>query len=157
MEQHVDVPERLALKGVTRRDFMKFCGFMATVLGLPMSFVPKIAHAVAAKRPTVLWLHFAECTGCTESFIRTTYPWAADIILDTIDLAYCETVMAAAGDQAEQILEDTVKKQKGEYPGHRRRGNTHKRQWRVWEDTRQDISGNRQECLQRRKSGYLRW
>ena len=32
MEQHVDVPERLALKGVTRRDFMKFCGFMATVL-----------------------------------------------------------------------------------------------------------------------------
>jgi len=115
MEMHIDVPERLALKGVTRRDFMKFCGFMATVLGLPMSFAPKIAHAVATKRPTVVWLHFAECTGCTESFIRTTYPWAADIILDSIDLAYHETIMAAAGDQAEEILNNTVNNQKGQY------------------------------------------
>jgi len=114
MEKSVAVPEALAQKGVTRRDFMKFCGFMATVLGLPMSFVPQIAEAMA-KRPTVVWLHFAECTGCTESFIRTTYPWAADIILDTIDLAYHETVMAAAGDQAEAILEKTVTDLKGNY------------------------------------------
>ena len=115
MDKFIDVPERLALKGVNRRDFMKFCGFMATVLGLPMSFAPRIAEAVAAKRPTVVWLSLSECTGCTESFIRTTYPWAADIILDIIDLAYHETVMAAAGDQAEQILEETVKNNKGKY------------------------------------------
>ena len=89
---------------------MKFCGFMATVLGLPISFAPRIAQAVEKKRPTVVWLNFAECTGCTESFIRTTYPWAADIVLDVIDLAYHETIMAAAGDQAEQILDETVKK-----------------------------------------------
>ena len=56
MDKSIDVPERLALKGVTRRDFMKFCGFMATVLGLPMTFAPRIAEAVAAKRPTVVWL-----------------------------------------------------------------------------------------------------
>ncbi len=114
MDSFIDVPERLALKGVSRRDFMKFCGLMATVLGLPMSFIPKIAHAVA-KRPSVVWLHFAECTGCTESFIRSTHPWAADIILDTIDLAYHETIMAAAGDQAEEILEKTVKDNKGKF------------------------------------------
>jgi len=101
MDSHVDLNERLALKGVSRRDFMKFCGLMATVLGLPMSFAPRIAEALEKKRPTVVWLHFAECTGCTESFIRSTYPWAADIILDVIDLAYHETIMAAAGDQAE--------------------------------------------------------
>ncbi len=35
MDSFIDVPERLALKGVSRRDFMKFCGMMATVLGLP--------------------------------------------------------------------------------------------------------------------------
>jgi NiFe hydrogenase small subunit HydA len=114
MDSFIDVPERLALKGVSRRDFVKFCGLMATVLGLPMSFVPKIAHAVA-KRPSVVWMHFAECTGCTESFIRSTHPWAADIILDTIDLAYHETIMAAAGDQAEEILEKTVKDNKGKF------------------------------------------
>jgi [NiFe] hydrogenase small subunit len=115
MDKSFDVPERLALKGVSRRDFMKFCGFMASVLGLPLSFAPRIAHAVAEKRPTVVWLQFAECTGCTESFIRTAYPWAADIILDVIDLAYHETVMAAAGDQAEDILEKVVTDQKGKY------------------------------------------
>jgi len=93
---------------------MKFCGLMATVLGLPMSFAPRIAEAVA-KRPTVVWLHFAECTGCTESFIRTTHPWAADIVLDIVNVAYLETIQAAAGDQAEEILEDTVKKEKGKY------------------------------------------
>ena len=116
MDKPIDVPERLAAKGVSRRDFMKFCGLMATVMGLPMSFAPKIAEAAAkGKRPTVVWLHFAECTGCSESFIRTTYPWAADIILDVIDLAYHETIMAAAGHQAEEILAKTVKDHKGKY------------------------------------------
>ena len=49
MDKSIDVPERLALKGVSRRDFMKFCGFVATVLGLPMTFAPRIAEAVASK------------------------------------------------------------------------------------------------------------
>jgi [NiFe] hydrogenase small subunit len=116
MGKPIDVPERLEQKGVSRRDFMKFCGFMATVLGMPVSFGSRIAEAAtAAKRPTVVWLNLAECTGCTESFIRTTYPWAADIILDLVDLAYHETVMAAAGHQAEEILEKIVKDQKGKY------------------------------------------
>ena len=115
MDRPIEVPERLAQKGVSRRDFMKFCGLMATILGLPLSFVPRIAEAAAKKRPTVVWLQFAECTGCTESFIRTTYPWAADIILDTVNLAYHDTVQAAAGDQVEQILEGVMKKEKGKY------------------------------------------
>ncbi len=104
----ITISDGLAAKGVSRRDFMKFCGFMATVLGLPISFAPRIAQAVQKKRPTVVWLNFAECTGCTESFIRTTYPWTADILFDVIDLAYHETIMAAAGDQAEQILDQTA-------------------------------------------------
>ena len=68
MDNHVDLNERLALKGVSRRDFMKFCGLMATVLGLPMSFAPRIAEAMEKKRPTVVWMHFAECTGMHRVF-----------------------------------------------------------------------------------------
>ncbi len=116
MDRRFHLDESLEKKGVSRRDFMKFCGFMATVLGLPLSYAAKIAEAVESKkRPTVVWLHLAECTGCTEAFIRTSYPWAADIILDSIDLAYHETIMAAAGDQAEANLHDVVKNQKGKY------------------------------------------
>jgi Ni,Fe-hydrogenase I small subunit len=73
MDKSIDVPERLALKGVNRRDFMKFCGFVATVLGLPMTFAPRIAEAVAAKRPTVVWLD-GRMHRCTESLIRTSPP-----------------------------------------------------------------------------------
>ncbi|MEW6113253.1 MAG: hydrogenase small subunit [Thermodesulfobacteriota bacterium] len=115
MDKPIEMPERLVEKGVSRRDFMKFCGLMATILGLPMSFVPKIAEAAAKERPTVVWLNNAECTGCVESFIRTTHPWTADIVLDVIDLAYNETIMAAAGDQAEEILKKTVADKKGKY------------------------------------------
>lgn len=116
MDRRFHLDESLEKKGVSRRDFMKFCGFMATVLGLPIAYAPKIAEAVeASKRPTVVWINLAECTGCTESFIRTSYPWAADIILDSIDLAYHETIMAAAGHQAEEILAKVIKDQKGKF------------------------------------------
>jgi hypothetical protein len=34
----------------------------------------------------VLWLHFAECTDCTEAAIRTTAPVFDDLIFDNISL-----------------------------------------------------------------------
>ena len=60
MDNSFDVPERLALKGVTRRDLRVLRGLMATILGLPLSMAPRVAHAVANKRPSDVWLHFAE-------------------------------------------------------------------------------------------------
>jgi Ni,Fe-hydrogenase I small subunit len=56
----------------------------------------------------VVWLHFAECTGCSEAFLRTSYPNVDDILLDTISLEYHETLMAAAGKQAEECLEKAL-------------------------------------------------
>ena len=41
MDKSFDVPESLAQKGVTRRDFMKFCGFMATVPGSADDLCPQ--------------------------------------------------------------------------------------------------------------------
>ena len=37
LEDKID--ELVARKGVTRRDFMKFCGLMAATLGLEASFI----------------------------------------------------------------------------------------------------------------------
>ncbi len=116
MGKDAEVFDRLTDRGISRRDFMKFCSLMAATLGVAPAMTPKIAEAVTSpQRPPVVWLHFAECTGCSEAFLRTTYPSAADIILDTVSVDYHETIMAAAGHQAEEQLWSTVKKYKGKF------------------------------------------
>ena len=105
--------EKLEGKGVSRRDFMKFCTFLTATMGLSSSFVPKVAEVFAqpAQRPPVVWLHLGECTGCTEAAIRTMYPWIDQLVLEVLDITYQETIMAAAGHQAEEVLHTAVEKQ----------------------------------------------
>lgn len=103
-------------KGHSRRDFMKFSAMMAALLGLESSAIGKVAKAMETKtRLPVIWLHGQECTCCSESFIRSSHPLVADILLDKISLDYTETLMAAAGHQAEKSLHDTMQNYKGEY------------------------------------------
>ncbi|MBW1709423.1 MAG: hydrogenase small subunit [Deltaproteobacteria bacterium] len=116
MDDKNTIEKKLSEIGVSRRDFMKFCGLVTTALGLSAAAIPRVAEAIMIKkRPPVVWLHFAECTGCTEAFFRSTYPWAAEIILDTISLDYHETIMTAAGYQAEEILDKTIRENKGNF------------------------------------------
>ena len=72
---------------------------------------------MAAKKlkPSVIWLHFQECTGCTESLLRTSHPAVAELILDLVSLDYCETLFAAAGHQAEEALKTAMKENAGKY------------------------------------------
>jgi hydrogenase small subunit len=96
------------LSSVSRRDFIKVCGAAAAAVGLPASAAEKMADAVAQRKPSVVWLQFQECTGCTESLLRTGHPDVAQVILDLISLDYTETLMAAAGHQAEAALESAI-------------------------------------------------
>ena len=98
-------------RGMKRRDFLKFCGATAALLGLSELEIPRIAAAIekGAKRPPVVWLNFASDSGCTESLIKATYPGPAELILDILSLDYNETIMAAAGKQAEEILDKSKK------------------------------------------------
>ena len=108
--------EVMRRQGITRRSFLKFCSLTAAGLGLGPDAVGTIAHALETKpRTPVVWLHGQECTCCTESFIRSGHPLAKDAILSMISLDYDDTIMAAAGHQAEEILEQTIAKHKGEY------------------------------------------
>ena len=102
--------------GFSRRDFMKWAGAMTAMLSLPASFTPLVAEAVkVADRLPVVWLHMAECTGCSESLLRSASPTIDSLIFDYISLEYHETLMAAAGWQAEQNLENAIEKYKGRY------------------------------------------
>jgi len=102
--------------GISRREFSQFCAATATTLGLAAGSESAIAQAVAkAQRPSVIWLHYQECTGCSESLLRAEHPTLEKLILDTISLDYHETLMAAAGHQAEAARKQSMKDNKGKY------------------------------------------
>lgn len=108
--------EQAMARGVSRRDFLRFCAWMSACIGLDQTGVARVTEALETKkRIPVIWLHFQECTCCSESFIRSSHPIVADILLDKVSLDYTETLMAASGHQAEQALHDTITKYKGEY------------------------------------------
>src|SRR5512139_2282178 len=101
----------LETKGVSRRDFIKVCSAAAAAVGLPAWAGEKMAEKVAkGQKPSVVWLHFQECTGCTESLLRTSHPDVGSLILDLISVDYHETLFAAAGYQIEAALEKAVEK-----------------------------------------------
>lgn len=110
------IVKQLKENGFTRRDFMKWAGTMTAILSLPASFIPQVAKAAElADRLPVIWLHMAECTGCSESLLRTDTPTIDSLIFDYISLEYHETIMTASGWQAEENLEGAIEKYKGQY------------------------------------------
>jgi hydrogenase small subunit len=106
----------LEQRGVSRREFLTYCAEMTAILGLASSMAPKVAAALTAiKRPSVIWLSLQECTGCTESVLRTASPTIGDLVLDVVSLDFQENLMAAAGHQAEAALAKAMEVNHGEY------------------------------------------
>jgi len=103
-------------KGYSRRDFMKLGAMMTAFMGLESSMVGQVTKAMEkATRIPIIWLHGQECTCCSESFIRSSHPLVADILLDLVSLDYTETLMAPSGHQAEKSLHDTMTNFYGKY------------------------------------------
>jgi hydrogenase small subunit len=106
---------------VSRRTFLEFCASLMVAAPFGLSLTSKaraaeVARAVAqARRPSVIWLHFQDCTGCTETLLRTSKPDLAELILHLVSLDYHETLMAAAGKQAEDALSTAMKENDGKY------------------------------------------
>jgi hydrogenase small subunit len=103
--------EGLLQQGISRRGFLKICALAASALALPPSEARKIAAALASTaRPRVVWLHFQECTACTEALTRAFDPALESLLLDMISLEYHETLMVAAGREAKELLEHATEK-----------------------------------------------
>ena len=108
--------EALKSHGVSRRSFMKFCATTASMMALPPSMIPMIAQALEkAKRPSVIWLSFQECTGCTESLTRAHTSTVESLIFDSISLDYHHTLQAASGHAAEAAREAAMEENFGNY------------------------------------------
>ena len=88
----------------------------AAAIGLgPLAAEDFVKAAERGAKPSVIWLQFQECTGCTESLLRTSHPGVDELILDLISLDYHETLFAAAGHQAEAALKSAMEAHSGKY------------------------------------------
>jgi len=118
---HPTIDEQLRRSGSSRRQFLTLCGklMVAAPFGLAITnFISPDAVAGVigkARRPSVIWLHMQDCTGCTETLLRTSEPDLASLIFDVISLDYHETVMAASGTDAEAALKDAMAQNDGKY------------------------------------------
>lgn len=121
MTSNLTIAERLRRSGVSRRHFLTFCGKLMVVAPAGLAITNYISpQAVAAtigraRRPSVIWLHMQDCTGCTETLLRTSEPDLATLLFDVISLDYHETVMAASGTDAEAALKDAMTQNDGKY------------------------------------------
>ncbi|MGD2138603.1 MAG: twin-arginine translocation signal domain-containing protein, partial [Gammaproteobacteria bacterium] len=116
MSNEKTLGEVLRQQGITRRGFLKFCAATASLMALPPAMVPRIAAALEnARRPSVIWLSFQECTGCTESLTRSQSPTVEGLIFNAISLDYHHTLQAAAGAHAERARELAMEENYGNY------------------------------------------
>jgi hydrogenase small subunit len=115
------IAAHLKKSGVSRRSFLQLCSTLIVVAPVGLSLTSKATAAQVARivgkahRPSVIWLHFQDCTGCTETLLRTSAPDVAHLILDIISLDYHETLMAASGAQAEAALRSAMEENAGKY------------------------------------------
>src|SRR5579871_4058584 len=119
--QNSTIAAHLRKSGVSRRSFLELCSklMVAAPIGLSLTShrtAAQVAKLVGkARRPSVIWLHFQDCTGCTETLLRTSAPDVAHLILDVVSLDYHETLMAASGAQAEAALKSAMEENAGKY------------------------------------------
>ena len=73
------------------------------------------------KEIPLVWLPAASCTGCSVSFLNSASPSIKNILVDQIipgvhiNLRFHQTIMAGAGEQVIEVMENTAKEKKGEY------------------------------------------
>ncbi len=112
----MDIHKVLEAEGLSRRDFMKWASAITAMLMLPAPFTPLVAEAAELmNRVPVIWIELQDCAGNSEAILRSDAPTIDELILETIDLEFNETLMAAAGHQAESHLDEAMETFKGKY------------------------------------------
>jgi len=94
------IDDRLMRCGISRRAFIQFCSSLMIAAPFDLAITDKkTPEEVAAElgkvvRPPVIWFAFQDCTGCTETLLRSSHPDLGDLIMNVISLEYHETLMA---------------------------------------------------------------
>ena len=116
MKQYERLGQYLLRQGVSRRELLKYCAVTAGLLGMPFMAARGLAQGLEkAPRPSVIWLSFQECTGCTESLTRAHSPTIENLILQAISLDYHHTLQAASGTAAEEARMEAMAANDGKF------------------------------------------
>ncbi len=104
--------EHMEKRGISRRDFNKWCLKMVALMGLAAggaAHARQAAEKIASlKRPVVIWLQLQECTGCLESAIRSYDTEIGQMVLNAVSVPYMELLMAPSGDAANRALAEAI-------------------------------------------------
>jgi hydrogenase small subunit len=120
-KQSQTIADHIEASGISRRRFIELCAMLVATAPSGLALTKsasalQVARKIgASRRPSVIWLHFQDCTGCTESLLHASRPDIADLIFNIISLDYHETLMAASGYQAEAALRQAVAENSGKF------------------------------------------
>ncbi|MDR3588274.1 MAG: hydrogenase small subunit [Negativicutes bacterium] len=103
-------------QNMSRRQFLKTCFALTGMLGLSPAMLPEVvARAQTQALVPLIWLHGLECTGCSESFLRSRAPSASDVLLKMVSLEYDELLSAGAGSGLERHRDTILDDYAGKY------------------------------------------
>lgn len=107
--------QMLELKGLSRRNFVKYCATTAAIFGFDYYFGRAFAEAAtnALNKKPVIWLQGQGCTGCSCSLLSSANPGVAEILLDLVSMRFNSTVMNSAGHLSVEVLDQTI--EQGDY------------------------------------------
>ncbi|MDA8235061.1 MAG: hydrogenase small subunit, partial [Clostridia bacterium] len=101
---------------LSRREFVKLILSSTAALSVTDLVVPRLAEAFHGKiKPSVIWLECMTCTGNFLSFLNAADPTVRQLLFETIDFRFSNTMMAAEGVQAIEVLDEVAANHKGEY------------------------------------------
>ncbi len=98
---------------LSRRNFVKLCAGGAAAISLSGYLAPFMKEAVAAGAPPVIWIQGGSCSGCSVSILNSVHPDIEKVLLEVISLRYHQTVMAASGDLATDVIFKTAEENPG--------------------------------------------
>lgn len=98
------------------RDFNRWVSMITATMNLHPDFEEVVKEGVTQlNRIPIIWLELADCSGNSESFIKSSHPRVDDLILKYISLDYHELLMVGSGDKSESTLDSIIKNDAGKY------------------------------------------
>jgi NiFe hydrogenase small subunit HydA len=91
---------------ITRRDLLKAATAVAAAMGIKAAGFPDAEVLAKTGGLKVVWLQAQSCSGCSVSLLNSIYYDTIEgLVLNTLDLKFHPTVMAAAGSTAVRAAE----------------------------------------------------